>query len=257
VIFHDLVFIVIIFTITIVLSILIFIAYNKNVNLRLAENQTIEWIWTITPAIILLLIAIPSITLLYIYDEHINYRIRIKTIGHQWFWSYEIIKIIDGKIVPLSFDSYIIPTNELPTDGFRLLDTDSHLVLPINTPIQLLVTSDDVLHSWTIPALGVKVDAVPGRLNLLSLYSYQPGIFFGQCSEICGANHRFIPIVVEFINTIDYVSWLVSNLSIKKFQTSFGAWTHFYNENIMWNTSKKCRLYSTHLQLHKLKFFLN
>jgi cytochrome c oxidase subunit 2 len=211
VVFHDMVCIVMVFTITVVLFMLVYIINNINVNLHLVENQTMEWIWTITPAIILLIIAIPSLTLLYIYDEHINYRIRIKSIGHQWFWSYEMIKIIDGKMIPLSFDSYILPPRDLPIRGFRLLDTDTHLVLPINTPIQLLVTSEDVLHSWTIPVLGVKVDAVPGRLNLLSLYTYQPGIFFGQCSEICGANHRFIPIVVEFINRIDYVAWLVSS----------------------------------------------
>jgi cytochrome c oxidase subunit 2 len=121
------------------------------------------------------------------------------------------MKVIDRKITLLNFDSYIVPTNDLPLNGFRLLDTDSHLVVPINSPIQILVTSEDVLHSWTIPSLGVKVDAIPGRLNLLSLYSYQPGLFFGQCSEICGANHRFIPIVIEFINNMDFVSWLVLN----------------------------------------------
>jgi len=209
--FHDLVFIIIIFTTIIVLIAFIFIVFRKSVNLNLVDNQAIEWIWTLTPALVLLFVAIPSLSLLYIYDEHINYRIRIKAIGHQWFWSYEIIKISELKINLINFNSYILPNEDLPLRGFRLLDTDTHLVLPINTPIQLLVTSDDVLHSWTIPSLGSKVDAVPGRLNLLSLYSYQPGVFFGQCSEICGANHRFMPIVLEIINRIDFAAWLVSN----------------------------------------------
>jgi cytochrome c oxidase subunit 2 len=209
--FHDLVFIVIIFIVILVLFTFASILINKTINLRLAENQIIEWIWTLTPAIILLFVAIPSLALLYIYDEHINYRIRIKSIGHQWYWTYEIIKVFNNKINLIELDSYIIPENDLPSSGFRLLDTDSRLVIPINTPVQLLVTSDDVLHSWTVPSLGVKADAVPGRLNLLSLYTYQPGTFFGQCSEICGANHRFIPIVLESVNNLDYVSWLVSN----------------------------------------------
>jgi heme/copper-type cytochrome/quinol oxidase subunit 2 len=99
----------------------------------------------------------------------------------------------------------------LPLGKFRLLETDNHLMIPRNTPVQILVTSNDVIHSWTIPSLGVKADAVPGRLNLLSLFSYQTGIFFGQCSEICGANHRFIPITLEIIRSFDYLAWLLKS----------------------------------------------
>lgn len=114
-----------------------------------------------------------------------------------------MLKIVESEVELLRFDSYIVPMSDLEEGGFRLLDTDTRVVAPINSPIQMLVTSNDVLHSWALPALGVKVDAIPGRLNLLSIYSYQPGLFFGQCSEICGANHRFMPIVIEFIDIMD------------------------------------------------------
>ena len=108
-------------------------------------------------------------------------------------------------------DSYIIPTTELEDNIFRLLDVDNRTVLPINLQTRILIRSVDVLHSWTVPSLGVKADAVPGRLNQLKFSRHRPGLFFGQCSEICGANHRFIPIVVEMVSVNTFYNWLISN----------------------------------------------
>ena len=106
----------------------------------------------------------------------------------------------------MEFDSYMIPSNELPEDGFRLLDVDNRTVLPINTQIRVLIRAADVIHSWTVPALGVKADAIPGRLNQVSFLINRPGLFYGQCSEICGANHRFMPIVVESVSVNSFLN---------------------------------------------------
>ena len=108
----------------------------------------------------------------------------------------------------IEFDSYIIPTNEIKNDGLRLLDVDNRIILPINSQIRILVTAADVIHSWTVPALGVKIDGTPGRLNQTNFFINRPGLFFGQCSEICGANHRFIPIVIERISIKNFINWI-------------------------------------------------
>lgn len=207
--FHDQRIIILIFIIYLVMSIFFFIVSNNLINKNLIQGQVIEWVWTLIPGLILLTIVIPSLSLLYIFDEQINYSLRIKSIGHQWFWRYEILNYKDFKLNNFEFDSYINTENF--KNKFRLLDTDNRLIIPINTPIQILVSSNDVIHAWSIPSLGLKVDAIPGRLNLLSLFSYRPGIFFGQCSEICGANHRFIPIILEIINSADFYLWLLNN----------------------------------------------
>lgn len=170
------------------------------------EEHTIETVWTILPAVTLIFIALPSIRILYIIDESINSVITIKTIGHQWYWSYEYSDFLNAE-----FDSYIIPTKELPEDGFRLLDVDNRVVLPIGAQIRILVTSADVIHSWTIPRIGVKVDGTPGRLNQANFLLNRPGLIFGQCSEICGANHRFIPIVLERVEINQFADWLQKN----------------------------------------------
>lgn len=129
--------------------------------------------------------------------------VTIKTIGHQWYWSYEYSDFNN-----VEFDSYIIPSNELNNNIFRLLDVDNRTVVPINSQVRNLITAADVLHSWTIPRLGVKADAVPGRLNQVNFYSTRPGVYFGQCSEICGANHRFMPIVVETSSSKNFINWI-------------------------------------------------
>jgi cytochrome c oxidase subunit 2 len=132
-------------------------------------------------------------------------------VGHQWYWSYEYSDFwfADSNSF-VEFDSYIIPTRELDDRGLRLLDTDNHTIVPFKTHVRMLISSADVLHAWTVPSLGVKADAVPGRINQVKFICQRPGIFFGQCSEICGANHRFIPIVLESIPGVDFINWIVA-----------------------------------------------
>lgn len=180
--------------------------YNKLYNRYLLERQNIEIIWTILPAFILIFIALPSLRLLYLLDDSNRPLISLKAIGHQWYWSYEYTDFNN-----ISFDSYIIPSNELNLNSFRLLDVDNRIILPINSQIRILITATDVLHSWTIPSLGIKIDATPGRLNQSNFIINRPGLYFGQCSEICGANHRFIPIVIERILINSFIKWVSSN----------------------------------------------
>nr|QEE94257.1 cytochrome c oxidase subunit 2 [Anopheles cruzii] len=179
--------------------------FNNFTNRFLLHGQTIEIIWTVLPAIILMFIAFPSLRLLYLMDEINTPSLTLKSVGHQWYWSYEYSDFLN-----LEFDSYMIPTNELDMSGFRLLDVDNRIILPMNNQIRVLVTATDVLHSWTIPSLGVKVDATPGRLNQLNFLMNRPGLFFGQCSEICGANHSFMPIVIESVPMNYFIKWIIS-----------------------------------------------
>nr|YP_004734453.1 cytochrome c oxidase subunit II [Agriosphodrus dohrni]ADF65633.1 cytochrome c oxidase subunit II [Agriosphodrus dohrni] len=171
----------------------------------LLEEHTIETVWTILPAITLIFIALPSIRILYMMDESINAMMTIKTIGHQWYWSYEYSDFSN-----VEFDSYMIPSKELSEDGFRLLDVDNRVVLPMDVQTRIIVTSADVIHSWTIPSIGVKVDGTPGRLNQANFLINRPGLMFGQCSEICGANHSFMPIVLESVEVNQFAKWLNS-----------------------------------------------
>nr|YP_010954786.1 cytochrome c oxidase subunit II [Hemisodorcus derelictus]WMW30171.1 cytochrome c oxidase subunit II [Hemisodorcus derelictus] len=181
--------------------------FNKYNYRYLLEGQTIEVIWTILPAVTLIFIALPSLRLLYLLDEINNPLVSMKSIGHQWYWSYEY-----SDFKNIEFDSYMIPSSELKSSNFRLLDVDNRAVLPYNSQIRLMITAADVLHSWTIPALSVKIDATPGRLNQVSFLLNRTGLFFGQCSEICGANHSFMPIVIESISPPFFVKW-VSKMS--------------------------------------------
>jgi len=203
--FHDHAIIILIIVISLVGYAAFSLILNKFTCRSLVEGQEIETIWTIIPAIILVFLALPSLRLLYLLDEVGDCGLTVKRIGHQWYWSYEYSDFLD-----IEFDSYIIPTNELESGDFRLLEVDHRVVLPTQTDIRVLVTSADVIHSWTVPSLGVKADAVPGRLNQLRFYIKYPGIFYGQCSEICGANHSFIPIVVEAIPLENFMEWVVN-----------------------------------------------
>lgn len=162
-----------------------------NFNLEFFENHQLESIWTIIPFILLIFIVIPSLTTLYMLDTCLFCGITIRIIGHQWYWRYFYKDLKD-----FFFDSYIVPSDD---SSIRLLEVDNRLIVPTSLPIRFLVSSSDVLHSWTIPSFGVKMDAVPGRINQFCFSSKRTGIFFGQCSEICGANHRFMPIVIESI----------------------------------------------------------
>nr|AYW52287.1 cytochrome c oxidase subunit 2 [Lebiini sp. 2 ACP-2013] len=178
--------------------------FNNYINRYLLEGQTIEVIWTILPAITLVFIALPSLHLLYLLDEIKNPSMSLKSIGHQWYWSYEY-----SDFKKLEFDSYMVPTNELNMNEFRLLDVDNRVILPFYTQIRVLVTATDVIHSWTIPSLGVKIDATPGRLNQTNFFMNRSGLFYGQCSEICGANHSFMPIVIESVPNNTFMKWII------------------------------------------------
>nr|YP_010737956.1 cytochrome c oxidase subunit II [Frontopsylla spadix]YP_011004265.1 cytochrome c oxidase subunit 2 [Frontopsylla diqingensis]WEQ92366.1 cytochrome c oxidase subunit 2 [Frontopsylla spadix]WPS93640.1 cytochrome c oxidase subunit 2 [Frontopsylla diqingensis] len=180
--------------------------FNKYSNRLLMESQNIEIIWTILPAFMLIFIALPSLRLLYLLDDLNKPLITLKTIGHQWYWSYEY-----SDFKNIEFDSYMIPSNEMNLNNFRLLDVDNRIILPMNSQIRILITATDVLHSWTIPSLGIKVDATPGRLNQSNFLINRPGLFFGQCSEICGANHSFMPIVIESISIKSFIDWINKN----------------------------------------------
>ena len=201
--FHDHALIIILIIITTVFYTIIRIIQNKQTRRFILEGQIIETIWTIAPAIILVFIAIPSLRLLYLIDEIHNPVITLKTVGHQWYWSYEY-----SDFTKLEFDSYIVQQEDQQINTFRLLDTDNRVVLPINSPIRIIVTAADVLHSWAVPRLGVKTDATPGRLNQTRFSINRPGLLYGQCSEICGANHRFIPIVIERVSTNQFINWV-------------------------------------------------
>lgn len=193
--------------ITVIVGYLIGILFFNNFTNRfLLHGQTIEVIWTIIPAIILIFIALPSLRLLYLLDEISKPSLTLKRVGHQWYWSYEY-----SDFKNIEFDSYIIPINEINENSFRLLDVDNRIVLPTNNQIRILITAADVLHSWTIPALGVKVDATPGRLNQTNFFINRAGLFYGQCSEICGANHSFIPIVIESVPSKNFIKWIKTN----------------------------------------------
>nr|YP_001936292.1 cytochrome c oxidase subunit II [Syrmaticus ellioti]YP_001936473.1 cytochrome c oxidase subunit II [Syrmaticus humiae]BAG16212.1 cytochrome oxidase subunit II [Syrmaticus ellioti]BAG16225.1 cytochrome oxidase subunit II [Syrmaticus humiae] len=166
------------------------------------DAQEIELIWTILPAVVLVLLALPSLQILYMMDEIDEPDLTLKAIGHQWYWTYEYTDFKD-----LSFDSYMTPTTDLPQGHFRLLEVDHRIVVPMESPIRMIITADDVLHSWAVPTLGVKTDAIPGRLNQTSFITTRPGVFYGQCSEICGANHSFMPIVVESTPLKHFETW--------------------------------------------------
>nr|QBZ38188.1 cytochrome c oxidase subunit II [Stenocranus matsumurai] len=198
--FHD-------HTMSIILSITILItllinSLMKNIytNRNLTEHQMIETAWTIMPTLILFLIAIPSLKILYSMEELINPSISIKSIGNQWFWSYEY----SDKLIK-EFESYM-KNNKM--NDIRLIEVDNRMKSPYLTQIRMIFSSNDVLHSWTIPSLGVKMDAVPGRLNQSSLLIKKPGLFMGQCSEICGTNHSFMPIVLESIKLNKFIKWM-------------------------------------------------
>nr|YP_009002113.1 cytochrome c oxidase subunit 2 [Sporolithon durum]AGU16678.1 cytochrome c oxidase subunit 2 [Sporolithon durum] len=190
--------------------------FNFNRNLipsTLTHGTLIEMVWTVTPAFILLIIAIPSFSLLYAMDEVISPAITIKTLGRQWYWSYEYSDYSDEQGNSIEFDSYMIPEEDLELGQLRLLEVDNRMVIPINTHIRVIVSAADVLHSWAIPSLGIKCDAIPGRLNQASLFVKREGLYYGQCSEICGINHGFMPIVVEVVSLKNYVTWISNKLS--------------------------------------------
>uniref|UniRef100_A0A6H0N291 Cytochrome c oxidase subunit 2 n=1 Tax=Cacodacnus planicollis TaxID=2546587 RepID=A0A6H0N291_9CUCU len=201
--FHDHTLMILVVITVLVGQLMLTLFFNKLTYRFLLEGQLIEVIWTILPAVTLIFIALPSLRLLYVMDEVNNPLITVKVIGHQWYWSYEY-----SDFKNIEFDSYMIPINEMDSFNFRLLDVDNRMVVPFLSQIRVLVTAADVIHSWTVPSLGVKIDATPGRLNQTSFSSKRTGLFYGQCSEICGANHSFMPIIVESISPKYFVKWI-------------------------------------------------
>jgi cytochrome c oxidase subunit 2 len=182
---------------------------NK-VGIAVSHHTLLEVVWTIIPTLILVSIAIPSFVLLYSMDEVSSPSLTIKAIGHQWYWSYEYSDIVDGNLLDVDFDSYMVSTNDLVLGQFRLLTVDNEIVLPVSVHFRVIVTATDVLHSWSVNSLGIKMDAVPGRLSQTTLFLKREGVFYGQCSELCGVNHGFMPIVVKSVSLNDYLSWVLS-----------------------------------------------
>lgn len=163
---------------------------------KLSAHHLLEFVWTIIPSGILISLILPSFSLIYSLDDLFDAEITVKITGHQWFWSYEFGDLVEEDSSCVAFDSYMVSEAELEVGDLRLLEVDNQVVFPVQTHIRLLITSADVLHSWAVPSLGVKMDACPGRLNQVALYITRPGTFYGQCSEICGINHAFMPICV-------------------------------------------------------------
>lgn len=183
-----------IFLFSILIIVMLNLGYSlffKWFNLEFFESHQLESIWTSIPFVLLVFMVVPSLTSLYMLDTCLFCGITLSIIGHQWYWSY-FYKDLDE----FFFDSYMIPSD---SSSIRLLEVDNRFTIPTSLPIRFLLSSSDVLHSWTVPSFGVKIDAVPGRVNQFCFSSKRSGIFFGQCSEICGANHRFMPIVIESV----------------------------------------------------------
>ncbi|HEX6115359.1 MAG TPA: cytochrome c oxidase subunit II [Geminicoccaceae bacterium] len=170
---------------------------------RRTHNTVIEIAWTAIPVLILVVIAIPSFKLLYFMDRAVNPEMTLKAVGHQWYWSYEYPDNGD-----FTFDAYMIADEDLQEGQLRLFDVDNRVVLPVETDVRLLTTATDVLHSWAVPALGVKLDAVPGKINETWLRINRPGIYYGQCSELCGAYHGFMPVMIEAVSKEEFEAWV-------------------------------------------------
>jgi len=186
-----------------------FISTNSPLSHKYLNHGTlIELIWTITPAVILILIAFPSFKLLYLMDEISDPSMSVLAEGHQWYWSYQYPDFIDSNEEFIEFDSYIIPESDLENGGLRMLEVDNRVILPELTHVRFIITSGDVIHSFSCNSLGIKSDAYPGRLNQVSVFINREGVFYGQCSEICGILHSSMPIVIESVSLEKFLSWL-------------------------------------------------
>lgn len=201
--FHDYIIVILLLIITFVTYIFLYVSVSPYMDKYTIDSHVLETIWTVIPIVILLFIAFPSLGLLYLIEEVSKPSLTVKVVGHQWYWEYQY----SNSWFNYSFDSYMV--HELDSAPlYYTLDVDNRLVLPTMANILFLITSADVLHSWTVPTLGIKVDAMPGRLNYLTSKSMFSGVYYGQCSEICGSNHSFIPIVLEFVPIASYLSYI-------------------------------------------------
>jgi cytochrome c oxidase subunit 2 len=199
----------------VVAALLIFViirfrASRNKVPSKTAHNTMIEVVWTLIPVLILVVIAFPSFRLLYMMDVTPKADLTIKAIGNQWYWTYEYPD------QDIRFDSNMVPEDKLKPGQLRLFEVDNRVVVPTHTNIRLITTSTDVVHSWAVPAFGVKKDSVPGRLNETWFHVKQPGVYYGQCSELCGVKHGFMPIVVEVVSKADFDKWVASKKETKK-----------------------------------------
>lgn len=185
---------------------------NNAISKKFTHSSALEIIWTVLPAAILLFISIPSFMLLYATEDIHVPGITVKITGRQWYWTYEYsdFQLASGKVY--SFDSYMLKDEELNNGTFRLLEVDNRLVLPTKLGIRLLITSSDVVHCWAVPSLGVKLDAVPGRISQASLYIKRSGVYYGECSEICGVGHALMPIVVKAVSQDIFTRWIALKL---------------------------------------------
>ena len=206
--FHDYMLLPIITAITVFVLFLLayacirFRASKNPIASTTSHNTTIEVIWTLVPCLILIVMAVPSFKVLYSQDEIPKAEVTIKAIGYQWYWGYEYP---DENIV---FDSYMIADKDLKEGQPRLLAVDNEVVVPVNKVVKVMITANDVLHAWALPSFGVKRDAVPGRINETWFKAERTGTFYGQCSELCGIKHAFMPITVNVVTEEDYNKWL-------------------------------------------------
>ena len=201
---HDFILIFLISVLIIVAGILVSLRRNKFFELKTYEAPILEFIWTAIPGFILVFIGIPSLSILYGFESIENPDLTVKITGHQWYWSYDY-----SDFSSVEFDSYLKPLTDLKKGELRLLETDNHLVVPFLSSARIVISSSDVLHRWAIPSFGIKADANPGRINTLFINSFDVcGLFYGQCSEICGANHSFIPICLEVVPFVNFNLWI-------------------------------------------------
>jgi cytochrome c oxidase subunit 2 len=211
---HDIMFIltvVMVFVMWMLGRTIYFFEGNPNPS-KTVHAETLEIVWTVTPSVILMLIAVPSFALLYSMDEILDPAITIKCVGHQWYWSYEYSDYNSTDEDSINYDSYMVPTDDLESGQIRLLEVDNNVTIPTHTHIRFVCTAADVLHSWAVPSLGVKMDCVPGRLNQMTTFAKRQGTFYGQCSELCGVQHGFMPIVVNSTSVEDYINWIVNKI---------------------------------------------
>lgn len=219
--FHDLLFWIITAITLFVLFLLIYVIvkFNEKANpvpSKTTHNTFIEVVWTVVPILILIVIAVPSFKLLFFQDRHENPDMTLKVVGHQWYWSYQYPDHGD-----FGFDSQMIQTEDLKPGQPRLLSVDNFVVLPVDTNIRVLQTADDVIHNWAMPAFGLKLDAVPGRTNENWVRITKPGDYYGQCSELCGIGHAFMPIHVKAVSKEEFAVWVKS--AQEKFADSMPA----------------------------------
>nr|FAA04171.1 TPA: cytochrome c oxidase subunit II [Bdellodrilus illuminatus] len=200
---HDYYMILLTLITILVFSLLIIIMTNKKSDRTFFSHENMENLWIIGPFSILCLVIYPSVNMMFSNEDFLNPDVSVKVVGHQWYWSYEYSNF---NLEP--YDSYMINENDLTNSDFRLLEVDNRLILPYGLTSQLLISASDVLHSWAIPSLGLKLDAAPGRLNQTCFKPLIYGLLYGQCSEICGVNHSFMPISIEIIKPSSFLMWI-------------------------------------------------